>query len=402
MPQPNDNLHLEPSNDTPRSRYEQSRPGTGISRTARWIIGVVGGIILLGLTWMGAGMIADMKQPQPKTAAPVRIKTVEVQPARNTTIPSTLDVQGELVAYNKIGIFSEVGGTLVETERPFKQGTYFPKGSVLARIDAEEARLNLLSQRANLMNAITAIMPDLKIDYAEEFPQWEQYLMSFDPERSTPKLPATTSDRAKLFVASRNLQSQYYSIKSAEERLSKYVITAPFGGVLTEANINPGAVVRVGQQLGELMNAATYELAATVPTRDLNYISAGDKVQLFSNDIGGPWSGTVSRIDAQVDPGTQTVTVFIRVSGKGLREGMYLRGEVATDPIENALVVPRASIIDQRGVYTVRDSTLEIQPVQIVKIDGDDAIVRGIPEGTPLVQGTVGGAYEGMRVDVKM
>ena len=397
MDQPTDPAYLEPHdpNSLPPRRSE------GISRAARWGIGIAGGIILLALTFFGANSIAGMKQAQPKTPAPVRIKTVEVEPARNTTIPTTLRVQGELVAYNKIGIFSEVGGVLVESDRPFKQGTYFPKGSVLARIDAEEARLNLLSQRANLMNAITAIMPDLKIDYAADFPQWEQYLMSFDPERSTPKLPTPGSDRTKLFIASRNLQSQYYAIKSAEERLSKYVITAPFGGVITQANINAGAVVRVGQQLGELMSTGTYELAATVPTRDLNYIESGDKVQLSSDDIGGPWSGTVSRIDSQVDPGTQTVTVFIRVSGKGLREGMYLRGDIHADAIDGALTVPRASIIDQRGVYVVRDSTLEIQPVQVVKIDGDDAIVRGIPDGTPLVQGTVGGAYEGMRVNIR-
>lgn len=372
-----------------------------MSKTVRYIISAVAGVIVLGLAFFGASRIAGMKTAPPKKAVAVVYKDVAVEPVTNTAVPTTLHVQGQLVAYNKIGIFSEVGGTLVETGRPFKRGTYFPKGSTLARIDAEEARLNLLSQRSNLMNVITAIMPDLKIDYPEEFARWESYLMSFDPEQSTPALPKTSSDRAKLFIASRNLASQYYSIKSAEERLSKYVITAPFGGVLTQANINPGAVVRVGQQLGELMNTATYELEATVATTDLKYIDAGDRVRLSSDDVSGDWTGTVSRIDSQVDPGTQTVSVFIRVNGKNLREGMYLRGEVATDPIDNAVAIPRQMLIDQGGVYVVRDTVLEIQPVELIKVDGETAIVRGIPDGTPLVQGTVGGAYEGMRVNVQ-
>ena len=372
-----------------------------MTKTTRYIVGTIAGLLVMGIAWMGASRISGMKKAPPKRAVEITYKDVRVKPVVNSAIPTTLNVQGQLTAYQKIGIYSEVGGTLIESSRPFKRGTYFPKGSVLARIDAEEARLNLLSQRSDLMNAITAVMPDLKIDYPEEFANWERYLMNFNPEQSTPQLPRTSSDRAKLFIASRNLARQYYAIKSAEERLSKYVITAPFSGVLTQAAINSGAVVRVGQQLGELMNAAVYELEATVATADLKYIARGDKVSLSSDDVSGSWTGTVSRIASQVDPGTQTVSVFIRVDGKNLREGMYLRGEVRTDPIADAVAIPRSMLVDQGGVYVVRDTVLAIQPVELIKVDGETAIVRGIPDGTPLVQGTVGGAYEGMRVNVQ-
>ena len=134
------------------------------------------------------------------------------------------------------------------------------------------------------------------------------------------------------------------------------------------------------------MNTGNYELQVTVPLSDLKYIKIGNPVSLTSDDLEGEWNGRVKRINNQVDAGTQTVKVFISVSGKNLREGMYLRGDIAASSIENAAKIPRQLLVDQKAVYVVRDSTLQLEPVQVVKITPDAAIVRGIPEGTQLLQ----------------
>lgn len=56
-------------------------------------------------------------------------------------------MQGTLVAFDKIQIFSEVSGILEETSRPFKEGSFFKKGDILARINEDEARYNLNAQK---------------------------------------------------------------------------------------------------------------------------------------------------------------------------------------------------------------------------------------------------------------
>lgn len=362
-------------------------------------LGIVLGIVLLVVAFLVAKKLTGEK-PEPPRKAEVRLTpSVTTFAAVVEEVPTVLNVQGELVAFDKIDIFSEVTGALVSTSRPFKVGTYFPKGAVLIKIDNSEAHLALLAQKSTLLNAITQLMPDLKVDYPESFTHWQKYLDHFDPEAAITPLPDPANDQEKYFIASRNLYTQYYNIKSQEERLDKYEIQAPFGGVITQTSINPGAVVRASQKLGELMNTGNYELQVTVPLSDLKYIKVSNRVTLFSDDLAGEWSGRVKRINNQVDAGTQTVKVFISVSGKNLREGMYLRGDIAANSIENAVKIPRDLLIDQQSVYVVRDSTLQLERVQVIKITAAAAIVRGLPEGTHLLKELFPNAFDGMKVN---
>ena len=368
-------------------------------KTKRRITVTIVGLLILAAGYFGMNAIADSKEEPPKREAPRLVRSVQTRTVSNGSIDATLDLQGRLQAYNKITLFSEVGGLVRETGRPFKVGTYFPKGGVLLRIDNDEARLNLQAQKAQLMTGIAQVMPDLKIDYPEVFPAWERYLADFSTEGSLPELPEVEDRSARLFLSGRNLYTQYYQIKSAEDRLAKYTVYAPFSGVLTSTNIDQGAVVRVGQQLGELMATGYYELVATVPLSQINYLREGSSVNLYSEDLGEEWSGKIRRIGDQIDPGSQTVNVYIGVSGKGLREGMYLRGGAKTSPIADAAEIDRDLLIDEREVYVVeQDSILRLLPVQVAKYNQETAIVRGLPDGTQLLTSDVAGAFDGMIV----
>ncbi len=357
------------------------------------------GIIVLG--YFGMTYLGSMKQEAPRKPVEKRVRNVETRRIGNGDLATTLDVQGRLQAYNKIELYSEVGGVVEESSRPLKEGTYFPKGEVILRINAEEARLNLQAQKATLLNSIAQIMPDLKIDYPNSFSAWEAYLDAFDVDATLPELPTAVDQQEKLFVAGRNLQTQYYTIKSLEERLSKYVIRAPFSGVLTTVAIDRGAVVRAGQALGELMATGYYELVATVPLSDLYYLQTGGQVTLYSEDIDGKWDGTIRRISDQIDESTQTVDVYVGVSGKGLREGMYLRGEATAVTLENVVEIDRTLLIDEKEVYVVeQDSLLRLQGVTVRKANRTTAIVSGLPDGTELLTSTVPGAFDGMLVKI--
>ena len=363
---------------------------------------IVAAILLLFGAIFYANRLGDQKAPpKQKEESTEVVRTVEVIAVENKPIPTKIDIQGRLAAYDKVDIFSEVSGVLESTGKPFKVGSYFKAGEVLLRINDEEARLNLLSSKSNLLNTISQMMPDLKIDYPESYVNWRNYLEQFDLENSIKKMPEPISREEKFFVASKNIYSQYYTIKSSETRLSKYTLYAPFSGVLTETSINPGSLVRNGQLLGELMRTNNYELEASVPVRDLKYIKSGNKVQLYSDDLKGEWGGYVRRISDQIDPNTQTVIVFVSVKGSNLREGMYLRGELQTGSIEKAVAVPSSLIVDQRAVYRVEADKLVLQPVEILQMNSEKAIIRGLQDGTPIVATALVGAYEGMKVKVE-
>ena len=359
------------------------------------------GTLVVFLGYLGMNYLIEMKEEPPKRAIPERIKTVEVTEVSNRNLSAKLDVQGRLQAYKKIDLYAEVGGAVQETGRPFKEGTYFREGQVLLRIDNNEARYSLQSQKAALMNSIADMMPDLKIDYPNSFRGWNDYLLAFDVDRAIAALPEATDQSEKLFVAGRNLYSQYYTIKSVEDRLSKYTLLAPFSGVLTTTAIDEGAIVRPGQQLGTLMATGYYELIATVPLSELNYLKPGGKVRLYSEDVDGEWVGTVRRISDQIDPSSQTVDVFVGVSGRDLREGMYLRGEADARTIENVVELDRDHLVDERDVFVVEaDTLLRRVPIVVRKSNRETVIVSGLPDGAKVLSSNVAGAYDGMRVRI--
>ena len=359
---------------------------------------VLGLLVLAGAFMLSQRMSAQKAPPKKKENPTPVVREVEVFRAQNGSASSEMEVQGSLAAYNKVDIFAEVTGMLESTAKPFKVGTYFKKGEILLDIEDDEARLSILSQKSNLVNAITMLLPDLKIDYPNSFPQWKAYVDNFNVETSIKALPKPLSDQEKYYIATKNLSSQYYTIKSAEKRLGKYTVYAPFSGVISEAMINPGSLVRAGQKMGSLMGTGDYELQATVNLEDLKYIKTGTKVNLYSDAMAGNWVGTVRRVSDMIDPNTQSVVVFIGVRGKGLREGMYLKGNFKTSSVNNALTIPLALLFNQNQVYIVENDQLRLQEVTVLNTNATEAIVQDIFDGTLLVKNKMIGAFEGMEV----
>ena len=148
--------------------------------------------------------------------------------------------------------------------------------------------------------------------------------------------------------------------------MEKYQIRAPFSGVISMANITENTLARVGQKLGELTNTYVYEMEAAVLEQDIDLIKVGSQVTLYSETTGQNWKGTVARISQTIDPSTQTIKVFIRTAGKGLKEGMYLSALAEGRKIDNALEIDRNLLMDQNQVYHVQDSTLKLAKVNPV------------------------------------
>ena len=344
--------------------------------------------------------IGGMKKPAERKPVEKVTKLVKVQPVKNQTIPTELEITGRLMARQKVELFAEVGGTLLPNGNRFKEGNYFKKGEVLFKIDNEEQRLSLLAQKSALMNQITLMLPDLKTDYPNSFPNWEKYLKQMDVHAPLAALPEPLSDQERYFVSSRNLDNLYYTIKSQEKRMEKYTIIAPFNGAVSSANITEGTLVRIGQRLGELMNTYSYELEAAVLQRDIDLIKNGSQVTLFSENSDKKWKGVVARISRIIDPATQSVKVFIRVSGSDLKEGMYLSALVKGREITRAFEIDRNLLLDQNKVYLINDSALTLAEVEPVYFSTKTVIVKGLPENATLLDESLPDAYEGLKVGI--
>lgn len=110
--------------------------------------------------------------------------------------------------------------------------------------------------------------------------------------------------------------------------------------------------------------------------------------------------GEVVRVNGRVDQATQTVSAFIRVQSPELKEGMYLEANIAAQQIDNAYKVPRTLLLDDRQLYVVKDSVLDLLDVTPTYFGEKDVIIKGIPDGTRIVSRNIPGAYKGMLVQI--
>ena len=85
----------------------------------------------------------------------------------------------------------------------------------------------------------------------------EQYLPEVD-EIFREGLDFYDTPKENYFISGRGIVSSFYNVKNLEQRLSKYNISAPFNGILVEALVTEGTLIRNGQKLGEFAPTRTY------------------------------------------------------------------------------------------------------------------------------------------------
>lgn len=363
-------------------------------------ISTVLALLLLAGAFILAKYIIDTKQrPTPKFDKIV--KTAFIQNVENTTVPIIISTNGNLMAKNKIELYSEVQGVLLmNPSKEFKSGTSFQKAEIIINMNSEEFKANLLAQKSNLYNTLTAMMPDIRLDFPNEYDKWQTYLENFDIHESVQKLPETASSKEKFFVTGRGILSSFYNVRNLEVKLSKYTLRAPFKGVLTEALVNPGTLIRPGQKLGEFIDPAVYEISVAIKSEFQNLLEIGKQVELFNLEKTNSWIGKVIRINGKVDAATQTIDVFIEVRGEDLKEGQYLEVALQAKSENNAFEVPRNLLMDNSKLYVVRDSILDIANVIPVYENEHSVVVKGLADGTQLLSKPIPGAFVGMLVQV--
>lgn len=355
-------------------------------------------VLIVGAIFVAKSLIANKKKPKPR--ANKIVKTVFTEAVKNFDVPIEITGNGNLVAKHKIELFSEVQGVLRQTSKEFKSGTKYRKGETIISINSEEFYASYQAQKSNLYNLLTSIMPDIQLDYPDEYNKWRAYLDNFDLNKSLKPLPNFTTDKEKFFITGRNILTNYYNVKNLEVKLAKYRISAPYNGILTEALVTPGTLVRQGQKLGEFINLNVYEVAVSVKSEYIDLLQVGKKVNLQNLDKTKTWKGEVIRINGKVDASTQTVMAFIQVKGEQLREGQYVEVVLQAKSETNAYEISRNLLVDGSNIYQVKDSILSLINIKPVYEKSNSIVIKGIEDGTVILSKPVPGAYDGMLVKI--
>ncbi len=358
------------------------------------------GILLIGFSVYVMKELANTEKrqrPKKEKIAPA----VFIEDVNNSRVQVTVLESGRLVAKNRIEIFSEVQGVMEQSKKEFKPGVHYRKGETIVSIRNDDFYANLQAQKSNLQNLITSILPDLRLDYPEAYKKWDSYIRKFDMDKPISALPKPSSDKEKFFITGRNIFTTYYNTKNMEIILSKYNLKARYNGILVDALVTPGSLVRPGQKLGEFIDPSVFEMVVSVNKTILSSIAVGKKVIVRdAENYSKQWKGKIIRINGKVDRSTQTVKVFVELRGEELKEGMYLEAIMNGHPIENAIEIPRNLLVDESKIFIVKDNTLQLVQVDPVFFNEKTVIVKGLENGQKMISRNVPGAYSGMEVNI--
>ena len=364
------------------------------------IVSIVTGVVLLGIGFLVASSLAGREGPQ-RQPAEKAVQSVSTEPVENRTITTRVIESGVLTAKNRIELFAEVQGVMEPTGKEFKPGNSYRRGELMIKIRDDDYSANLRSQKSSLQNLITSALPDLRLDFPEAYVKWDQYIRDFDINKPVPPLPEPTSEKEEFFITGKNIYATYYATKNMELVYRKYNLHAPFDGILTEALVNPGSLVRPGQKLGDFIDPSIYEMEVAVGKSFYPYISVGQKVLVSEGEASGrSWEGSIIRINGKVDQATQTVQAFIELKGSDLKEGMFLEAEIHGKQEANAFEVSRNLLINQSELFVVENGALASKSVEPVYFTQSTVIVRGLEDGDQLVNRPVSGGYHGLEVQV--
>jgi membrane fusion protein (multidrug efflux system) len=352
-------------------------------------------ILLIVSALIGSNFIMKFKHvPEPFVPDEVE-KVVSVEKVTLQNLKSEIQLLGIIQSANKIELFAEQSGILKNEQ--FKEGKFFKKGEVILHLDGEEFHQNVKAQKGELIMRVSQLIPDIKIDFPEEFTTWEIFLNNIDLHKKLPTIPSLNNPKLKRFVAGKGLLNLYYSIEGLERRLDKFTIEAPFDGVVTEVNVQKGTLVRLGQKLGEFIAINSFELESEVSVNDLDYLKIGTKLNFKQNNILKSWNGEIERINSKIDTRTQRIKVYAQVNGEGVKDGMYVSAFTEGIVWEDVYTVNR-QLVQNGKIYIVENNQLKLKNIQVLFENESQAIVRGLGNGELVLLNNLKGLYEGMVV----
>jgi RND family efflux transporter MFP subunit len=279
---------------------------------------------------------------------------------------SEMVLPGTLKAYVESPIYSRTNGYLKKWYKDI--GSQVKGGEILAEIDTPEvdqelaqARADLATSQANLsLSGITAA-------------RYQDLL-------KTDSVSRQDADNANGDLAAKRamVQSAEANVKRLEELESFKRVYAPFSGVITQRNVDPGTLINAGnggaatKQMFNLAQVDPIRAYVSVPQSFGPSIHAGLKACLTLAELAGRnFCGSVVRTANVIDPATRTLLTEVDVPNASgtLLPGAYaqvhfdvrLSGERLSLPINALLFRPEGTLAAVVGA----DNRLVMKPITI-------------------------------------
>ena len=320
----------------------------------------------------------------------VKIQTVKVVHPELKSFTSTLRIIGNAKANKEVGLHAMESGVIIRIKKDI--GDKVKKGDVLAVLQNPELSRQLIIHKAEM-----------------EVTQ-SSYLRLKSVYDKTPEL-TTITDFENVEATYKIAKAKYESTINRDMLLT---IKAPFSGLLTQRNIEIGALVQNSLNssspipLFQIMDMDIIRVIIDLPETEADNISVGmNAVISFSELAGKEFNVKVSRMANMIDNASKTMEVQIDIPNENhvIKAGMYAEVNLQLQSDGEKFSLPNESVIAVKSeffVYKVTDGVVQkilikkgLSNNQFFEINSDKIISSDniIVEGKALVK-------DGMSVNI--
>ena len=366
------------------------------------VLGLGGVIAVVLATALVSGTVPRLRQEQAVNAQAAAVANSAPRVTVAVAHPSPADnervLPGNALPLLEAGLYPRATGYI--KTRLVDIGDRVKAGELLAVINAPDlddqlgqAKADLVQSKANLDKA----KADAAFASAEER-RYRVLVGSQGASREEYESKVKADGAAKAVVA-----AMQASIRVNEAAVQRYTdlqefekITAPFPGVITARNIDPGDLVTANTTAWELfhvMRTDTLRVFVNVPQVFATGIQVGQEATVYQrDDPSQQFAGKVTRTADALDPNTRTLLTEVQVPNpdNALRPGMYLQVKFVFRRTSPSVRIPAAAIVVRSGprMVAVLDAqhAVHYRDLQLGRDFGDEIeVLKGLNAGDTVV-----------------
>lgn len=287
--------------------------------------------------------------------------------------------------------------------------------AALAAADAEFTRTDDLVRRGSLQNRM---LDEARMRRDTQTAQKQAMSSSIESARADVAVSEAqvVAAEADLAAAKAETDIARRELEEIDVMISFATLKAPFAGVVTHRNIEPGDLVRSASEVGDgkplfvISQIDKLRVRIPVPESDAPQVSQGDEITLTFPSFAAeaPLTATVTRRSGSLDPNTRTMMVEAELDnadGK-LLPGMFGQASIHLETKVAANMLPAQAIrFDEGGkayVYVVGENdTVAVAQITTGLDDGTSIeILSGVEPGQRVIGPHLKRFVDGQHVDV--
>jgi multidrug efflux pump subunit AcrA (membrane-fusion protein) len=375
-------------------------------------------------------------------------------------MPTFIPATGTLVAAESSDIAPKVSGKIVSVSA--NVGQFVRPGSVIARIDDRDARLELAQAKSRLNQSIAGVRqaevklgldPNGKFDsslipevraaaatyeqsqtelrqaeanekrYRELVETGDVAMITYEQFRTARDTARSRANNAKqqleiavnsakqnnqaIRTAETAVESARLEVETAQKSVNDTVVVAPFAGYVSARPTAVGEFVSSSSVIATLLRTNPIKVEIQVGEADVPFVAVGRGVSLQVDAYKDrSFAGTVVAVNPSVDPNSRSAVVEAEIENgnNALRAGMFATVKITRDGGSVGVFVPKEALYNDQStqgqrVFVIVEGIARIRTVQVgAEENGLVQILNGVNAEETVATSKLSELYEGANV----